>query len=216
LHLEKAHNMSTTKKKTIGTIGAGNIAQAFIKHVAKAGYQVTISNSRGPGSLSELAKTFGPGVKAGTVAEASESDIVFIGTPWELVPNAVKGVGNWGGRIVIDATNAIKFPEFKPVDLGPKTSSEVVAESVPGAHVVKAFNTLAAPTVTKSPVEAGGNRVIFFSGDDAGAKETMKELLTELGFAGIDLGSLATGGRLQQFGGVLATHNLIRLPSLER
>jgi predicted dinucleotide-binding enzyme len=208
--------MTTTKKKSIGTIGAGNIAQAFVKQVAKAGYQVTISNSRGPESLSELAKMLGPGVKAGTVAEASESDIVFMGVPWEVVPNAVNGRANWGGRIVIDATNAIKFPEFKPIDLGSKTSSEVVAENLPGALVVKAFNTLVAATVTKSPREAGGNRVIFFSGDDAGAKETIKELLTELGFAGIDLGNLATGGRLHQFGGVLATHNLIRLPSLER
>jgi predicted dinucleotide-binding enzyme len=76
---------------------------------------------------------------------------------------------------------------------------------------VKGFNTLLAETLSSDPRVAGGQRVIFFSGDDPQAKKEFNGLLTDIGFAGIDLGGLATGGRLQQFpGGPLAVVNLIK------
>jgi predicted dinucleotide-binding enzyme len=204
--------MSTVDTNVIGIIGAGNIAQGFAKHVAKAGYPVIISNSRGPESLVDLVTMLGDGVKAGTVTEAAQATIVLLALPWTHLSEALADLPAWDGRIVIDATNFIVFPEFTPADLGDKTSSEVVAELVRGARVVKAFNTLDAAILAADPQVAGGQRVLFFSGDDATAKESVHQLIKAIGFAGIDLGGLVTGGKMQQFGGPLPSHNLIKLP----
>src|SRR5262249_21339972 len=124
----------------------------------------------------------------------------------------VSGLPAWEGRIVIDATNPVTEPGFCLTELGGRPSSEVVAALVPGARVVKAFNTLAADLLAADPHQAGGRRGLFFSGDDEAAKQEVGRLLEDAGFAGIDLGTLDAGGRLQQFpGGPLPALNLIRV-----
>lgn len=125
---------------------------------------------------------------------------------WPQLPQAVEGL-QWDGRIVIDPTN-----DFEPSDLNGSTSSEIVAELVAPARVVKAGNTLAAPVLASDPHEAGGQRVIFVSGDDVDAKAEVIALFQDAGFSTVDLGSLSSGGRVQQFGGPLAGVNLVRLP----
>jgi len=107
---------------------------------------------------------------------------------------------------VIDATNAFN------ADLGGRTSSEIVADLVPGVHLVKAANTLREDILGADPHQAGGRRVIFLSGDDAVAKAAVVELFDGAGFFPIDLGDLVTGGRMQQIGGPLPTLDLVRLP----
>ena len=191
---------------TIGIIGAGNIGQALARAALRAGRKVVISNSRGPESLEPLVATLGAGVSAGTVGEAAASEIVAIAVPWTSVPAAVTGL-QWDGRPVIDATNAFN------ADLGGRTSSEIVADLVPGANLVKAANTLGAEVLGADPHEVGGRRVIFLSGDDAQAKAAVVELFDAAGFFTIDLGGLLAGGRMQQLGSPLASHNLVRLPS---
>jgi predicted dinucleotide-binding enzyme len=191
---------------TIGIIGAGNIGQALARTALRAGRKVVISNSRGPESLEPLVGTLGAGVSAGMVGEAAASEIVAIAVPWTSVAAAVTGL-RWDGQPVIDATNAFN------ADLGGRTSSEMVADLVPGAHLVKAANTLRAEVLGADPHDAGGRRVIFLSGDDALAKAAVVELFDAAGFFTIDLGDLVTGGRMQQLGGPLASQNLVRLPS---
>jgi len=93
---------------------------------------------------------------------------------------------------VIDATN-----DFDPGDLDGRTSSELVAGLVGGARVVKAANTLGAAVLGADPHEAGGQRVIFLSGDDVDAKSEVVALFQDAGFFAIDLGDLATGGEMQ-------------------
>jgi predicted dinucleotide-binding enzyme len=190
---------------TLGIIGAGHIGQALARTALRAGRGVLISNSRGPASLEPLVASLGQGVAAATVRDAAAAGIVAIAVPWSSVPAAVSGL-QWDGQTVIDATNAWN------VDLGGRTSSEIVAELVPGADVVKAANTLGAEVLASDPHEAGGRRVIFLSGDDASAKAAVADLFQAAGFSTIDLGGLITGGRMQQVGGPLAGHNLVRLP----
>jgi 8-hydroxy-5-deazaflavin:NADPH oxidoreductase len=125
---------------------------------------------------------------------------------WPDVPQAVKGL-EWEGRIVIDPTN-----DFDPSDLAGRTSSEVVADLVAPARVVKAGNTFAAAVLGSDPHEAGGRRVIFLSGNDGEAKSEVAALFEDAGFFVIDLGGLRKGGEMQQVGGPLAGNNLIRLP----
>jgi 8-hydroxy-5-deazaflavin:NADPH oxidoreductase len=189
----------------LGIIGAGRLGQAMARTALRAGRQVVLSNSRGPESLATSVSTLGEGASAGTVDEAAGAGIVVIAVPWPRVPEAVKGL-HWDGRIVIDATN-----DFDPSDLNGRTSSEVLAELVPGARVVKAANTLGAAVLGSDPAEAGGRRVIFLSGDDAEAKSEISALFEDAGFVAIDLGGLVTGGAMQQLGGPLAGVNLIKL-----
>jgi hypothetical protein len=197
---------------TIGIVGSGAIGTAFARTLARAGMEAVISNSRGPDSLQELVRDLGPTIKAGTREEAARADIVFVAVNWTKLPAALRGLPEWSGRIVIDANNPIEAPLFKPVDLNGRVSSEVVADLVPGARVVKAFNHLRAEVLASDPRSGGGRRVLFYSGNDGAAKADVAALIEKIGFVGIDLGSLAVGGRLTQFpGGPLPNQNLIKI-----
>jgi 8-hydroxy-5-deazaflavin:NADPH oxidoreductase len=196
---------ATDQTAMVGIIGAGHIGQALARTAWRAGREVVIANSRGPESLEPVVAALGAGVSAGTVVEAAAADIVAIAVPWPNIPAAVTGL-HWDGPTVIDATNAWN------VELGGRTSSEIVADLVPGARLVKAANTLGADTLGADPHEAGGRRVIFLSGDDAAAKAAVVELFDDAGFFPIDLGDLVTSGHMQQLGGPLPAHNLVRLP----
>lgn len=197
---------------TIGIIGSGAIGTALARTLARSGIEATISNSRGPESLAQMTREFGPLIKAGTREQAARADIVIVAVNWTKLPAALRGLADWGGRIVIDANNPIEAPLFKPVDLNGRVSSEVFADLVPGARVVKAFNHLRAEVLSSDPRTDGGRRVLFFSGDDKAAKAEVAALIDRIGFVGIDLGSLSVGGKLAQFpGGPLPNQNLVKI-----
>ena len=218
---------ATDRIETIGIIGAGQLGQALARTVLRAGRQVVIANSSGPESLASVVAALGEGVTAGTVTEAASWPIVALAVPWVNLPAAVENL-SWSGQIVIDATNALTIPDLRPVSLGGRTSSEIVAELVAGARLVKAANTLPAVVLGGDPNDERGGysedfahpngyrlgRVVFLSGDDEPAKGAVVELFGAAGFSAIDLGGLVTGGRMQQAGGPLASLNLVRLPLL--
>jgi 8-hydroxy-5-deazaflavin:NADPH oxidoreductase len=191
--------------KSVGIIGAGRIGQVMAQTALRAGRRVVIANSRGPESLTSVVQELGEGVSAGTVTDAAAADVVVVAVMWPDVPRAVEGL-DWEGRIVIDPTN-----DFDPSDLDGRTSSEVVADLVAPARVVKAANTLVAAVLGSDPQQAGGQRVIFLSGDDSEAKSGVGALFEDAGFFVVDLGGLREGGQMQQVGAPLAGHNLIRL-----
>jgi 8-hydroxy-5-deazaflavin:NADPH oxidoreductase len=197
---------------TLGIIGSGAIGTALARALSRAEIKATISNSRGPDSLKDLVRELGSSIKAGTREEAARADIVFVAVNWTKLPAAMAGLPDWKGRIVVDANNPIEAPLFKPADLGGRVSSEVFAGLVPGARVVKAFNHLRADLLATDPRSDGGQRVLFYSGDDTAAKAEIAALIERLGFAGLDLGSLEVGGRLAQFpGGPLPNQNLVKI-----
>jgi predicted dinucleotide-binding enzyme len=197
--------MGASDGNVVGIIGAGRLGQAMARTARRAGRDVVIANSRGPESLASVVSSLGEGVSAGTVDEAAAAGIVVIAVPWASVPEAVQGL-DWNSQIVIDATN-----DWAADDLQGRTSSELVADLVAGAQVVKAANTLGADVLGSDPREAGGQRVVFIAGDDPDAKAEVVALFQDAGFAAIDLGDLATGGGMQQIHHPLAGVNLIRL-----
>ena len=184
----------------IGIIGAGRLGQALARTARRADRSVVIADSRGPESLTSVVDALGAGVTAGTTHDAARSAIVALAVPWASIHEALAEL-SWSGEIVIDATNAAVLPGLELVPLGGVTLSEVVAQIVPGARVVKAANTLAAHVVGADPR------------DEAEAKRTVGELFDAAGFLPIDIGDLVAGGRLQQSGGPLAGHNLVRIPA---
>jgi predicted dinucleotide-binding enzyme len=193
---------------TIGFIGLGHVGKALAAKSVQAGNRVILSNRSGPGALTGYVDALGPLATVGTVAEAAQAEVVFLAVPWASIGQALHGLPNWEGRIVVDATNPI-LADGTFVDLGDKTSSELVAAQLPGARVVKAFNSLFAAWMADEPAQPAGKRVVFVSGDEADAKHTVKELIAAMGFAPIDLGGLVEGGRLQQAGKPLAALNLL-------
>jgi predicted dinucleotide-binding enzyme len=198
--------MQAADIKRVGIIGAGHIGQVIARIALRAGRQVVIANSRGPESLAQLVQELGGGVSAGTVEDAAAADIVVVAVMWPDVPQAVEGL-EWDGRIVIDPTN-----DFDSTDLDERTSSEIVADLVAPARVVKAGNTVGAAVLGSDPHQGGGQRVIFVSGDDVEAKSEVVALFADAGFFVVDLGGLRGGGQMQQVGGPLNGQDLIRLP----
>ena len=196
----------------IGIIGAGRLGQALARTARRANRPVVIANGRGPESLMSVVDALGAGITAGTSHDAARCSIVALAVPWVSVRDALSEL-SWSGQIVIDATNAVLIPSLEFVPLGGLTSSEIVSELVPGARLVKAANTLAADVLGADPGEDGGRRVLFLSGDDAQAKGAVGALFDAAGFFPIDIGDLVSGGSLQQGGGALAGHNLVRIPS---
>ncbi|MBF6340846.1 MULTISPECIES: NADPH-dependent F420 reductase [Nocardia] len=186
-----------------GTIGAGTVAQAVAGHLVTAGHKVTLSNSRGPDTLLDVVTRLGPLASAGTADEAAAADMVFLTVMWPQVGDALAGLPEWDGRILVDTTNAF-------ADLEVETASEFVAERAPGARVVKAFNTLYAQYIAADPRHTEGRQLLFYAGDDEAAKADFHTVADGIGFAPVDAGSLRDGGRLMQIGGPLSALHALR------
>ena len=138
-------------------IGAGAIGTALAQQFSRKNIRVKIANTRGRESLSDLTATLGNNVEATSTQDALKADVVILAVPFDRVPDAVRQAAAWDNRIVVDATNAIKFPEFLPRNLGGRLSTEVIAEAVPGARVVKGFNTLPAAVLARVPDDHGAS-----------------------------------------------------------
>ena len=195
---------------TYAILGSGAIGHAIATQFARAKLDVMVANAHGPESLAAMVAELGNNVRATTTRDALAADVVFLAVPFAAIPSAVAGVADWNGRIAIDCSNAIDFPAFTPTDLGGRASTHVVAESLPGARVVKACNTLPAALLASPPDEHGGRRVLFVSSDDPSARAEVAALLERLGFAAVVLGTIAEGGLLQQFGGPLTVIDLAK------
>ncbi|MET7649113.1 NAD(P)-binding domain-containing protein [Streptomyces sp. NPDC005426] len=193
-------------------LGAGAIAQAIARHAIRHGHEVVLSNSRGPASLAPLVKDLGALATAAPPAEAAAADLVVLAVPWPQIPDAVAGLPSLVKTIVIDATNQFASLSPKPeiADLGDLTGSEYVASLLPGARVVKAFNALYGNFIAADPRREAGRQVLFLAGDDADAKNTVRDLTSEFGFAPVDLGTLREGGRLIQLGGPLSALHALK------
>jgi len=195
----------------IGTIGAGDFAQAFAKLALKAGHKVKLSNNRGPESLRETVNRLGPGAMAATKDEAAACEMVLLAVPWDYVPETLASLPKWKNQILIDGTNPFhgKAGTFKPADVGNLSTSQLVAALAPGSRVVKALNNMTVPNLEADPVVNGARRVAFISADDDAAKKRVEALLEAFSYSVIDLGNLRDGGLLQQAGGPLAGRDLL-------
>ncbi|MGF6178737.1 putative dinucleotide-binding enzyme [Ensifer sp. 4252] len=195
---------------TYAIIGSGAIGSALAERFHAAGIDAVIANTRGPASLQSITDRIGSTVKAVELEQALQSDVVILAVPYDAVPEVAKRKTAWGGRTIVDATNAIDFPAFKPRDLGGRLSSEIVAERFPGAELVKAFNTLPAAVLAADPVKESGRRVLFLSGNFPEASKKVADLIARLGFAPSDLGSFKASGTLQHFAQPLVALNLLK------
>jgi 8-hydroxy-5-deazaflavin:NADPH oxidoreductase len=181
----------------IGIIGAGNIGANAAKLFVEAGHEVAIANSRGPETLTDLVVKLGEKAQAATIEDTVDfGEIVFISIPFgkykTLPPDAFQG------KIVIDSNNYYpnRDGNFVELDEGKTTSSELLAEHLQGAKIVKGFNTIwfeHLKTQGNKDLPTEERRAIFIAGDNEEAKKTVTQLIEEIGFAAVDTGKLADG-----------------------
>ena len=192
---------------TIGIIGAGHIGTALAQVATDAGYDVVLSNSRGPETLADLVDAIGDrpsrkgSVRAATPAEAGAAgDLVVVTVPLKAVDDVP--VEPLAGKVVIDTNNY--YPErdghVAALDEETTTTSELLQDHLPTSRVVKAFNHILAADITarRTPPGTPNRRALAIAGDDASAKETVASFIDELGFDVVDLGPLAEGWRIQR------------------
>ncbi len=191
-------------------IGSGNVGSALARLFARAGIEFGIANTRGPESLRRLTGPLGSGAHAVTLDEALESDVIFMAIPFPAVERFGGSLPDWTGKTVVDTTNAHYQPGTADVLRG-RPSSRYVAEQLPGAAVVKAFNQLPADTLAAEPDPGLGRRVIFIATDSPEAGDRIAELVDALGLAAVQLGRLDEGGRLIEVPGALVLRDLIEM-----
>jgi 8-hydroxy-5-deazaflavin:NADPH oxidoreductase len=183
----------------IGIIGAGMIGGTLAHLRVGRGHEVAVSNRRGPQSLQDLVAQLGSSASAMTVEEAANwGEVIVLAVPWRT-PEALPPAALMAGKVVIDAMNPYR-ESGGTYDLGDSSSSEEVRNRLPGARLVKAFNTIYfrhLATEGRPDLPEDERRAIFVASDDQDAKATVASLIHELGFAAVDAGTLREGVRLQ-------------------
>src|SRR2546428_10034199 len=159
----------------IGIVGAGHIGGTAAKLFARAGHQVAVSNSRGPATLASLVSSIGTNAKAMSTIEAVKfGEAILLALPYGKV-GALPPGESFGGKSVIDATNPYSATGGV-MSLGESTSSEEVAKRMPGARLVKAFNTMGWNTLASGARPAHEERLrVFIAGDDGAGEATVGE-----------------------------------------
>jgi len=186
----------------ITVIGAGNMGSAFVKQLTRAGHRVAVT-ARDLGKAEKVAAA-NPGATAvATAGAASDADVVVLATGYSDAVDALRSVGNLQGKVVIDITNPLTA-DYMGLTLGHVTSAgEEIARAVPGAEVVKAFNTVFAQVLAEGADFGGGRRVtVFVAGDSEHGKQTARTLAETMGFETVDAGGLKNARYLEPLAGL--------------
>jgi 8-hydroxy-5-deazaflavin:NADPH oxidoreductase len=182
----------------VAIIGSGNVGKALAGSAVKAGHQVVLAASD-PAHAKEAAQAVGASA-AGSGAEAiAGAEIVVLAVPSKVLPELVGGLSaELEGKPVVDASNRINREDPISVLDGSSVTEQAQAKA-PGAHFVKAFNTIFA-SVMADPTQEGRLVDVFLAGDDAGAKAKVAELAASMGFRPIDCGPAAMARVIEGMG----------------
>jgi len=180
----------------IAIIGAGNVGKAITSSATRAGHSVTLSSSKGDSAVA-AAQESGARAAASNREAVEGADVVILAVPYTAVDEILGEVGTeLAGKILVDATNPLK-PDYSGLATSGTSGAEGIQKKVPGARVVKAFNTALAARQA-DPNVAGGLRVDgYAAGDDEEAKQAVLGLLADIGFNPVDAGPLAMAQYLE-------------------
>ncbi|MEV4197640.1 NADPH-dependent F420 reductase [Micromonospora globbae] len=185
---------------TVGLIGSGHIGGTVARLAVAAGYDVVLSNSRGPETLRDLVEELGPRARAATPPEAAQAgELVVVSVPLKAYRDVP--VEPLAGKVVLDTNNYYpqRDGEIAELDSGATTSSELLQRHLPQARVVKVFNNINFRHLRTLPRPAGApdRTALPIAGDDADAKAAARAFLDRIGYDAVDAGALADGRRYQ-------------------
>jgi predicted dinucleotide-binding enzyme len=185
---------------TVSIIGSGGIGGVVAELAAAAGFNVVISNSRGPQTLQQQVAELGSKARAATIAQAaSDGDLVVVATPLRAFDKLPAEA--FAGKIVIDMMNyyPVREGQIDVLDRGEMTSSEMVQRHLSGSKIIKALHNQDAPhlLINARLNDKTGRTTLPVSGDDADAKWTVITFLEKIGYDAIDAGSLAESWRVE-------------------
>lgn len=186
----------------VTVIGAGNMGSAFVKQLTLAGHQVSVT-ARDAAKTAQVAAAH-PGVRSVPAAGAADdADAVVLATGYGDAVAALRCVGNLAGKVVVDITNPLTA-DYMGLTIGHGTSAaEEIAKAVPGAEVVKAFNTVFAQVLAAGADFGNGRKVeVFVASDSERAKQTARALAESIGFAVVDAGPLKNARYLEPLAGL--------------
>lgn len=195
----------------VAIIGTGNVGAALARTFARHGRPAFIANTRGPDSFRDLAREVEPWVRAATLDDALDADVLVLAIPFLATETLGALKPSWRGHIVVDATNAFLVPNSEAI-LGGRLSTEVVAGFFPDASVVKAFNQLPANVLERQIPLEHGKKVVFVASNDASASAAVARLAADIGFAPVELGRIDAGGRLIQARNALVLRLFVEQP----
>jgi predicted dinucleotide-binding enzyme len=188
---------------TVALIGSGNIGGTVARLATAGGYDVVLSNSRGPETLRDLVGELGPRARAATVGEAGAAgDLVVVSIPLRAYPSVP--VEPLTGKVVMDTNNY--YPQrdghFPELDDDSTTGSELLQRHLPTARVVKVFNNIFFKHLASlaRPAGSADRSALPIAGDDPNAKAAVVEFLDAIGYDSVDAGPLGAGGRRFQVG----------------
>jgi 8-hydroxy-5-deazaflavin:NADPH oxidoreductase len=170
----------------IGIVGAGRIGGNCATQFAKGGHEVKLSG-RDTSKLEPLAAEIGEAASVGTPAEATEfGEVVVFAVPWDGFDDAVASAGDLVGKIVIDTTNQYGSSEMPAEG---ETAASFHAAKVEGALYTKSFNTLTSTFQAETAFRPEAERVVqWICGDDSVAKQLVMGLISDAGYAPVDVG----------------------------
>jgi predicted dinucleotide-binding enzyme len=186
---------------TIGFIGAGNIGGQLARKAIENGYDVVISNSRGPETLSELIEELGPKARAATPVEAAEAgDFVVVSVPLKSYGSVP--VEPLAGKIVIDTNNYYfeRDGHYAALDNGTATVSGLLQEHLPTSRVAKAFNAIQSPQITEDSLPTGDprRRALATASDHEDAAALVEKIYDQFGFDSVNIGPLSESWRVER------------------
>ena len=186
---------------SISIIGAGNMGTAIAAIAAKGGAAVQLL-AQDAEKTRTAATQAGASVVAGVVGDALTGEIVVLALPYPAVAGVLEQYqGRLDGKILVDITNPLDFATFDslvvPAD---GSAAQVIAEAVPGASVLKAFNTTFAATLATGGVNGVAPTTVLVAGDDSAAKEALIGLLVAGGVLALDAGALKRARELEALG----------------
>ncbi|MBC7992601.1 MAG: NADPH-dependent F420 reductase [Rhizobacter sp.] len=186
---------------TIAVIGTGRMGSGFVRELVSRGADVVIG-ARDAAKAEALASELGAKVRVADVASAVQAaDVVLVALPYGAIAGALQGLKGLAGKVVVDISNPIT-DDFQGLLLGTTTSAaEEIQAALPGARVVKAFNTIFSQLLPASARE-GKSVQVFVAADDAAAKSQVQEVARTLGFEPVDAGPLRNSRFLEPVGGM--------------
>jgi 8-hydroxy-5-deazaflavin:NADPH oxidoreductase len=180
----------------ISIIGAGTVGTALATSFRRAGHAVTIA-SRDPEDAGSVAAATGSRVAASNAEAVATAGVIVLAIPFASAPDvAAEIVDAVEGKTVVDVTNRMSFgPNGLDIDTT-SSNAEELAALLPGAQVVKAFNTLGAAHQV-DPIAEGIQLDGFVAGDDATAKSVVLDLVASIGLDPVDVGPLSRARQLE-------------------